>query len=129
MLIGIDASKVAKTYQSGTEVYSTEIIRAFSRIDRENQYLLYTPKPIRDKLPNLGKNFKVKILPFRKFWTQIRLSQEMLAAKPDIFFFSPPPPSRFSSQKNQLPPPTPSGSNPPRTFTRRWTFFTITGPP
>ncbi|HLB95650.1 MAG TPA: glycosyltransferase family 1 protein [Patescibacteria group bacterium] len=86
MLIGIDASKVAKTYQSGTEVYSTEIIRAFSRIDRENQYLLYTPKPIRDKLHNLGKNFKVKILPFRKFWTQIRLSQEMLAAKPDILF-------------------------------------------
>jgi len=86
MLIGIDASKVAKTYQSGTEVYSTELIKALSRLDRQNRYLLYTPRPISDRLPNLGKNFKTKIIPFGKFWTQIRLSQEMLAHKPDILF-------------------------------------------
>lgn len=86
MLIGIDASKVAKTFQTGTEVYSTELIKALSEIDSKNQYILYTPQPIRDKLPNLGKNFEIKVLPFGKFWTQIRLSQEMRRHKPDILF-------------------------------------------
>lgn len=86
MLIGIDASKVAKTYQTGTETYSTEIIKALSEIDSRNQYLLYTPKPLEDKLPDLGKNFRTKVLPFGKFWTQIRLSWEMLSHKPDILF-------------------------------------------
>src|SRR3990167_279761 len=86
MTIGIDASKTAKTYQTGTEVYSTELIKAFSGIDKENQYILYTPQDVRNKLPNLGKNFKVKIMPFGRFWTQIRLSREMLRKKPDILF-------------------------------------------
>lgn len=86
MLIGIDASKVAKPFKTGTETYSVEIIKALAKIDCQNDYLLYTPKPLDNKLPNLGKNFKVKILPFGKFWTQIRLSLEMLSHKPDLLF-------------------------------------------
>jgi len=86
MLIGIDASKVVKPFKTGTETYSVEIIKALAKIDRQNDYLLYTPKPLDNKLPDLGKNFKVKILPFGKFWTQIRLSLEMLSHKPDILF-------------------------------------------
>lgn len=86
MIIGIDASKTAKTYQTGTETYSTELIKALSQIDQINQYILYTPTPIDEKLPNLGNNFQIKVLPFGKFWTQIRLSREMLRHKPDILF-------------------------------------------
>lgn len=86
MTIGIDASKVAKTYQTGTEVYSTEIIKALSKIDFQNQYILYTPKPLENKLPDLGENFQIKVLPFGKFWTQIRLSREMMAKKIDLLF-------------------------------------------
>lgn len=86
MLIGIDASRTAKTYQTGTETYSTEIIKSLSEIDPKNDYILYTPKPLDDKLPHLGKNFRIRVLPFGKFWTQIRLSQEMLRQKPDILF-------------------------------------------
>ena len=86
MTIGIDASKVAKTYQTGTEIYSKEIIKAFSKIDQKNQYILYTPSEIKNKLSNLGKNFKIKVLPFGKFWTQIRLTHEMIRRKPDILF-------------------------------------------
>ncbi|MFA6493254.1 MAG: glycosyltransferase family 1 protein [Patescibacteria group bacterium] len=86
MIIGIDASKTAKTYQTGTETYSTEIIKGFSKIDYKNQYILYTPEPISKKLPNLGKNFEVKVLPFGKFWTQVRLTKEMIRHKPDILF-------------------------------------------
>lgn len=86
MTIGIDASKTAKTYQTGTEIYSTEIIKALSIIDQKNHYILYTPQTIENKLPNLGKNFEIKVLPFGKFWTQVRLTREMIRHKPDILF-------------------------------------------
>lgn len=87
MLIGIDASRTAKQFKTGTEAYSTELIKALAKIDRKNDYLLYTPRPIEDKLGSLGKNFRYEVLPFGKFWTQIRLSWEFLThKKPDILF-------------------------------------------
>ncbi|KKQ74668.1 MAG: Glycosyl transferase, group 1 [Berkelbacteria bacterium GW2011_GWB1_38_5] len=86
MLIGIDASKAVKQFKTGTETYSIELIKALSKIDSKNQYLLYAPTPIDKKLPNLKPNFHAKILPFSKFWTQIRFSWEMLLHKPDILF-------------------------------------------
>ncbi len=86
MIIGIDASRTAKQFKTGTETYSTELISALSKIDRKNEYILYTPVGITEKLPNLGSNFKQKILPFGKFWTQLRLSYEFLRKKPDVFF-------------------------------------------
>ncbi len=86
MLIGIDASRVGKLYKTGTETYTIELIKALSLIDKKNEYILYTPLRIEEKLPNLGKNFRFKILPFGRFWTQIRLSYEMLSNKPDILF-------------------------------------------
>lgn len=86
MTIGIDASKVAKPFKTGTETYSLEIIKALGKIDYQNQYLLYTPKSLRDKLPDLPDNFQEKVLPWRKFWTQVRLSWEMSRHKPDILF-------------------------------------------
>lgn len=87
MLIGIDASRTAKQFKTGTETYSTELIKQLAKIDRRNDYLLYTPRPIEEKLGALGRNFCYKILPFGKFWTQIRLSWEFLTdMKPDIFF-------------------------------------------
>lgn len=90
MLIGIDASRSAKQFKTGTEVYSTELIKNLALIDPPaggNQYILYTPRDLKDLLSNLGANFSQKILPFGKFWTQIRLSWEMLThKKPDILF-------------------------------------------
>ncbi len=87
MLIGIDASRTAKQFKTGTETYSTELIKQLSKIDPRNDYLLYTPRPIEEKLGELGPKFRYKILPFGKFWTQIRLSWEFLTHhKPDIFF-------------------------------------------
>lgn len=87
MIIGIDASRTAKQLKTGTETYSTELIKTLNDIDRKNKYILYTPKDLNDKLPNLGSNFKQKILPFGKLWTQVRLSWEMLTnTKPDVLF-------------------------------------------
>lgn len=86
MLIGIDASKVVKPFKTGTETYTVELLKALSQIDRKNDYLLYTPKPFGDKLPPLGKNFKERVIPFGRFWSQIRLSGEMITKKPDVLF-------------------------------------------
>lgn len=110
MLIGIDASRANKTHRSSTECYSYYIIKELANLDKENQYILYADKPLDFDLINLCEsndqeliefdakgfqkiksphnNFKAKILkwPFNFFWTQGRLSLEMLFHRPDILF-------------------------------------------
>lgn len=111
MLIGIDASRANRKFKGGTEWYSYYLIRELAKIDSKNQYILYSDKPLAGGLADLtienysakpGRinsrgfqeikspfgNFRVKILewPFTHFWTQIRLSYEMLRHRPDILF-------------------------------------------
>jgi len=87
MRIGFDGSRIAKQFLTGTEHYSIEILKALAKIDYKNQYLIYSPKIIDDKLGKLPKNFEYKIMPFPKLWTQIRLSWEMMTNnKPDVLF-------------------------------------------
>jgi len=113
MLIGIDASRANRKYKSGTEWYSYYLIRELARIDAKNQYLLYTDKPLLGGLADLisadkeirqtkikvdkkgwqeikspHNNFRAKIIKclLPLFWTQLRLSQEMLFSPPDVLF-------------------------------------------
>ena len=85
MLIGIDASKIAREEKTGTENYSTNLVKALGRIDKENRYVLYF-----NKIPQffeIGQpNFSSKIIPATKFWTQIRLALECIFSPPDILF-------------------------------------------
>lgn len=85
--IGIDASPVARSYVSGTERYTREIISNLAKIDRVNEYTLYTPKSIDseflDLLPN---NFNQSVIPMRRFFSQIGLSSTILFNSPDILF-------------------------------------------
>jgi glycosyltransferase involved in cell wall biosynthesis len=81
MLIGIDGSRTAKDNHTGTELYSTKLIQMFMQIDSKNQYILYTPKDLTPRIGNLANNFTQNIIPFKKLWTQIRLSWEMLKDK------------------------------------------------
>ncbi len=53
MLIGIDASRANRDHKSGTEWYSYYLIRWLSRLDAENQYILYTDKPLKGGLLDL----------------------------------------------------------------------------
>ncbi|HRH32556.1 MAG TPA: glycosyltransferase family 1 protein [bacterium] len=112
MLIGIDASRANRNHKSGTEWYSYYLIRALADLDKHNHYILYTDTPIKDGLADLTANgekvpsmpsvkldgfqkirsphhnFQAKVLawPFRFFWTQARLSLEMLWHRPDVLF-------------------------------------------
>lgn len=85
MLIGIDASKVAREDKTGTENYSANLIRALSAIDKKNRYLLYF-----NKIPQffeIGQpNFSSKIIQSPRFWTQVRLAIECIISPPDILF-------------------------------------------
>lgn len=86
MLIGIDASKANKKIKTGIEYYSLQLILHLAKIDRENQYLLYSPDELTGELVKLPKNFKSKIIPFWRFWSQIRLSLETTKNPPDVLF-------------------------------------------
>lgn len=115
MLIGIDASRANRDHKSGTEWYSYYLIRWLAKLDKENQYILYTDSPLKNGLldlttdqyfPNPGQgeikfdkagcqtikspynNFRAKVLnwPFNFFWTLGRLSWEMLIHKPEVLF-------------------------------------------
>jgi len=86
MLIGIDTSRTTKPKLTGTEYYSVEIIKQMLKIDSYDRFLLYSQL---DPTPRLGKmpvNARIKLMPFPKLWTQIRLSWEMLFRRPDVLF-------------------------------------------
>ncbi len=88
MLIAIDASRAAKIERTGVEEYTYQLIRHLSAIDRETRYILYTDRPLPAELKeNLSSNFRVKIIPFFRFWTQYRLPLELRRDKPDIAWF------------------------------------------
>lgn len=111
MLIGIDASRANRSHKSGTEWYSYYMIRALAAVDSHNHYILYSDTPltggladlranrentattqkqtaIQHVLPSPHNNFEARILrsPFKFFWTQARLSWEMIRRRPDILF-------------------------------------------
>jgi glycosyltransferase involved in cell wall biosynthesis len=114
MIIGIDASRANRDHKSGTEWYSFYLIKWLAHIDDQNQYILYSDKPLGHDLRDLSlssentnnfhdpviddkgyqkiksphNNFKAKILNwrFQFFWTQGRLSMEMLFHRPDVLF-------------------------------------------
>jgi len=91
MLIGIDASRANRKFKSGTEWYSYYLIKELAVIDSANQYVLYSDQPLDGDLAEVVRghgNFRVKVLnwPLTYFWTQIRLSLEMLFFPPDLLF-------------------------------------------
>jgi glycosyltransferase involved in cell wall biosynthesis len=90
MLIGIDASRANKPTKTGVEWYSYHLIQQLKKIDKQNQYFLYSNKPLTDELKTCPENFKeiiLKWLPTR-MWTLIRLSYEMKFGKfkPELLF-------------------------------------------
>jgi glycosyltransferase involved in cell wall biosynthesis len=109
MLIGIDASRANRAHRHGPEWYSYYIIKHFARLDKKNQYVLYSDIPLTGGLLDLTcpemerecvgeikydkegfqvlksphNNFRARILswPFKFLWTQGRLSAAMLSRK------------------------------------------------
>ncbi|MCX6797297.1 MAG: glycosyltransferase family 1 protein [Candidatus Doudnabacteria bacterium] len=84
MLIGIEAQRANHPQKTGVEHYARQLILHLAEIDRENQYTLYLRSLPEAWFLKLPKNFSVKVMPFPIFWTQIRISIEMLLNPVDV---------------------------------------------
>ena len=88
MIIGIDASRANKPIKTGVEWYAYFIIEELKKLDRLNQYRLYTRDALIGDLAVCPSNFQETRLswPLPYFWTQGRLSWEMKRRSPDVLF-------------------------------------------
>ena len=87
MIIGIDASRAFQKNKTGIEEYSFQVIKHLRGKLDDARVVLYC-NPAINIAPDfdLPKNWKIKNLRAPIFWTQVRLSLEMLFHKPDILF-------------------------------------------
>lgn len=85
MIIGIDASRAFLKRRTGIEEYSYQVISALRVPLGDTDVVLYirSDQSVSFDLP---KRWRVKKLHAPRFWTQIRLSIEMLLHPPDVLF-------------------------------------------
>ncbi len=113
MTINIDASRADKKEKTGVERYAYKVINGIinsNNISRDIKFVLYTRGEPSRWLKEMGErsNVEVKRLwwPFKYFWTQGRLSLEMLLYKIHGIASSPPPPAggggSLAMTKNKL---------------------------
>ena len=86
MRIGVDASRATVAERTGTENYSLFLIRALLQLDQRNHYHLYFNQPPVPGLFPTAVNAEIRIIPFRRVWTHVRLSWEIAAEPPDVLF-------------------------------------------
>jgi len=87
MLIGIDASRAARSQRTGVEEYSYQLIKELAAQDSQNQYRLYSDRELPAELmKRLPPNFEVRVLPFFRLWTQVRLAWELFRNPPDVLW-------------------------------------------
>jgi glycosyltransferase involved in cell wall biosynthesis len=85
MIIGIDASRAAYPQRTGTENYSLFLIRALLDLDTEHRFRLYfNLAPQRGLFP--AERAELRMIPFPRLWTHVRLSLEMATRTPDVLF-------------------------------------------
>ena len=85
MKIGIDGSRAFLKNRTGIEEYSYQVIKNLRGKIQGHWVVLYMRKNqcVDFELP---KNWKIKIIQFPRFWTQIGLSLEMLLHPADVLF-------------------------------------------
>ena len=83
MLIGIDASRAVAARPTGTEVYSQRLIQALLKLESPHRFRLYLRGgPLAGTFPGA----ELRIMPFPRLWTHLRLSWEMARRPPDVLF-------------------------------------------
>jgi len=88
-VIGIDASRANASQRTGVEWYAFNVIQGLKKaVPAGRRVVLYSKEPLRDGLEDLPPNWESRVLawPPRRFWTQLRLSWEMLRRPPDLLF-------------------------------------------
>jgi glycosyltransferase involved in cell wall biosynthesis len=97
MLIGVDASRAARALRTGTEAYSLHLIRSLIETGNDHRFRLYTPVPLSLSLEDevarvcpsgghVNPCYEVRVIPFPRLWTQLRLAWEVRRHAPDVLF-------------------------------------------
>ncbi|MBI4035759.1 glycosyltransferase family 4 protein [Candidatus Daviesbacteria bacterium] len=90
MVIGIDGSRAFASWRTGTENYSYQLLRALSKIDQKNKYIIYLRPQSRRRGDLQGsswsKKFQFKEIPFQRLWTQAGLSLQTFRDNLDLLF-------------------------------------------
>jgi glycosyltransferase involved in cell wall biosynthesis len=93
MLIGIDASRAAVQERTGTENYSLNLIRHLLALESGHRYRLYLNRPPAIELCGatvplfpMMADLELRLMPFPRLWTHLRLSWEMVRQPPDVLF-------------------------------------------
>ncbi|GAB4400431.1 MAG: glycosyltransferase family 1 protein [Anaerolineales bacterium] len=86
MHIGIDASRAARTVRTGTENYSLHVIRALIDLGTHHTFTLYFNQPPEPDLFPARPNVRLRVIPFPRLWTHIRLAAEVRLRPPDVLF-------------------------------------------
>ena len=84
MNIGIEAERANNPQKTGVEHYAKQLILHLAAVDKHNSYVLYLRSKPEAWFLKLPENFKIKVIPFPIFWTQLRLSLEMLLHPVDV---------------------------------------------
>jgi glycosyltransferase involved in cell wall biosynthesis len=84
-VIGIDASRSVSAQPTGTELYSRYLIEALlSRAPDRFLFRLYFNQPPQSAFSN--QHSAIRVIPFPRLWTHLRLSAEMIRHRPDLLF-------------------------------------------
>ncbi|MFZ2975966.1 MAG: glycosyltransferase family 1 protein [Candidatus Moraniibacteriota bacterium] len=93
MIIGIDGSRAFLAQRTGIEEYSYQVIKSLrGKIKKTSQVVLYLRKgqevdfDLSKNLPAGETGWKIKVLRWPRFWTQIGLSLEILLHPVDVLF-------------------------------------------
>ncbi len=89
MLIGIDASRATRAQRTGTEAYSLHLIRAIIETECDHRFRLYTPTNLQPPISDfriLNPELEVRVIPFPRLWTHLRLAWEVSRRPPDVLF-------------------------------------------
>ncbi|KKP98180.1 MAG: Glycosyl transferase group 1 [Candidatus Moranbacteria bacterium GW2011_GWE1_36_7] len=97
MKIGIDGSRAFIENRTGIEEYSYQVIKNLRDKLKDHQVVLYVKKTYNLQLTTyngvvkindleLPKSWRIKVIKFPRFWTQLGLSLEMLLHPVDVLF-------------------------------------------
>lgn len=90
MKIGLEAARANREHKTGTEWYAWHLLQEFKKITTEHKFVVYYNQDLVGDLMTAPANFYFKKLawPYRKLWTQVRLSWELFTRPVDRFFAS-----------------------------------------
>jgi len=90
MKIGIEAARPNRPQKTGTEWYGYHVIQEMKKIaDKRDQFILYTNNSLHSGLEEMPNDSWKEVQlnwPLPRFWTQGRLSLEMLKNPPDVLY-------------------------------------------